>query len=310
MARAEEITGIDCKMDAAQGAAIILRARFEEMTARREAALDFSTIDGIHDMRVAMRRVRNAVRDLRHLLKKDHYKSFNKQLKKMYDIVGKVRDEDVMIASLGRMRAKTDSEIVKQGIDNLLHDHNESREDSRDKLTAELSQEHFAELEGDLDALLRAALEKAPEKEKSFKEAGRETIGDILSKFCQLSDNLSTAYDFEALHKFRLASKRLRTALQVFGGCWGEKIEPFVEQVAKMQLILGKVHDRDAWLTDLTDRLGPNNKKILIVDGLAGKWISGRLVKKRNKNYRAALELWKQWEADELMDKLRETISK
>src|ERR1044072_3021708 len=186
MAKADEINGLSCNMVAAHGASIILRARFEEMSALREAALDFSSIDVIHDMRVGMRRMRNAMRDLRHVLKKDHYKRFNKQLKKMYDRVGAVRDEDVAIDSLGKMRSKTDSEIVRQGIDNLIHSHHESREAARDKLTSTLTAERFADLESDLTALLQAVKEGSY-VERSFEDVGREAVEKILKKFVKLS---------------------------------------------------------------------------------------------------------------------------
>jgi triphosphatase len=310
LAKAEEITGIDCQTNAALGAAIILRARFEEMAALRETTLDFSSIDGVHDMRVAMRRLRNTVRDVRRVLKKKNYKHFNKQLKKMYDIVGDVRNEDVAVASLGKMRTKSDSEIVREGIDHLLYHHNESREAARDKLTQTLTAENFAELQEDLGELLAKSIEERDllRDDKTWGEIGSVAVNDIIKKFCRLSDNLYTAYDFEALHQFRIASKRLRTALELFSSCWGDDIDTYIEQVAKMQLILGKVHDRDGWLTDLSDRLSPSQKKILIVDGLAAKWIAARLVKKRNKNYNVALKLWKEWQTDGFVDRLREIV--
>lgn len=310
MAKAEELTGIDCEMDAAQAAAIVLRTRFQEMRDFRDATLDFTTIDGVHNMRVAMRRMRNGVRDMRHVLVRDHYKPFIKKLKKMYDVVGCVRDEDVAIASLGEMRANADSEIVKQGIDNLLHDHNGVRDAARDKLTDVLAGERFDELERDFEALILAVIEEGGEKKATFREVGRKTILDIVGKFSQLSENLDTPYDFEALHKFRIASKRLRTSLQLFSCCWEAEVEPFIKDVAKMQLLLGKVHDRDGWLTDLTSRVDASNEKVLIMDGLAVKWISAQLVQKRNKNYRAAVDLWKEWEANNFIENLKNLVAK
>jgi triphosphatase len=310
MGRAQVITGISCDTNAAQGAAIILRARFEEMSAMREKALDFSTIDGVHDMRVSMRRLRNALRDLSPILKKKPFRAFNKDLKKLYDVVGAVRDEDVAIASLEKMRTETDSEIVRQGIHNLLGDHYKTRDKAREKLTAEFADGRVSKLEKELAALIdKGAGFKGSKRETTLNEIGAKAIGSIIKRFCKLSDNLYTAYDFEALHRFRIASKRLRTALELFAVCWDEDVAPFIDQVAKIQLLLGKVHDRDGWLTDLTARLSPNNKKVLIVDGLAAKWMSSRLVRKRNKNYAVALQLWKEWEADQFIEKLTEMIS-
>jgi CHAD domain-containing protein len=297
-------------MNAAQGAAVILRARFEEMSALRETALDLSDIEGVHDMRVAMRRLRNALRDLRPIMRKKPFRKFNKELKKLYDVVGAVRDEDVAIASLEKMRAETDSEIVRQGINNVLADHQKTRDAAREKLVKEFADGHFSKLQKELAALIEGdAGFKESKREKTLEEIGTKAVDSIIKRFCKLSDNLYTAYDFEALHRFRIASKRLRTALELFSGCWGAEIDPFIEQVAKMQLLLGRVHDRDGWLTDLTSRLSSNNKKVLIVDGLAAKWISNRLVKKRNKNYGVALQLWKEWEDQGFINKLRAAVS-
>jgi CHAD domain-containing protein len=311
MAKAEEITGLSSSMNAAENAAIILRARFEEMQNLLEKAMNFSDIDGVHDMRVAMRRLRNAVRDLRSVLKKKHYKRFNQKLKFLYDIVGAVRDEDVAIEALEKMRAKAaiaGDENVLQGIDHVLADHRENRIVGQAKMTDAFSGKLFAEMKEEFFGLLAAAENEPEAPEKTFAEIGSKVISQTLKRFCKLSDNLYTAYDFEALHRFRIASKRLRTALQLFGECWGEELDPFIEQVAKMQLLLGKVHDRDGWLTDLTHRVDATNEKILITDGLAVKWISAEMVAKRNEKYRLALALWKEWEANDLIGRLRQIV--
>ena len=68
MAKAREITGLDCEANAIECAAKILRARFEEVLEFRSAALDSEGIEGVHDMRVATRRLRSALRDFAYLL--------------------------------------------------------------------------------------------------------------------------------------------------------------------------------------------------------------------------------------------------
>jgi len=216
----------------------------------------------------------------------------------------------VAIAALEKMRAKSDSVIVRQGIDNVLGDHNKTRTAAREKLNEEFVDGYFSKLEKELLALIEdGAGIRESKRDVGLKKLADQAINSILKRFCKLSDNLYTAYDFEALHRFRIASKRLRTALELFGVCWDRELEPFIDEVAKMQLILGRVHDRDGWLTDLTGRLSSNNKKVWIVDGLAAKWISAKLVKKRNKNYAVALQLWKDWEANGFIERLRNIIS-
>ena len=53
MAKAKEITGLDCAADALLWAAEVLRASFGEVLTLRSAALDFTDIEGVHAMRVA-----------------------------------------------------------------------------------------------------------------------------------------------------------------------------------------------------------------------------------------------------------------
>jgi CHAD domain-containing protein len=309
MAKAKKIGGLDCDTDAAEGAAKILRTRFEEMSELREIALDFSDSIGVHDIRVAMRRLRCAVRDMKVLFKKAPYKTLIKELKTAYDIIGDVRNEDVAISALRKMRTKTEDEIVRQGLDSLLRDHYESREGARDNLKAAFAEEPFHGIEEELDALLAAGGEE--KKGKSLSEVGNKAVGVILKKFTNLSENLQTASDFEALHRFRIASKRLRCALDLFSPCWGNKVTaPMIEQVGHMQYLLGKVHDRDELLTDLMRRLALiKSKEVQAIDEETAKWIFGDLIKKRNKNYRAALQLWREWEVDGFIEKLRELVS-
>jgi hypothetical protein len=71
MAKAKEIAEIDCDANVLEWAAIVLHVRFGEVLEFRGAALHSENIKGVHDMRVATRRLRSALRDFAHLLKKN-----------------------------------------------------------------------------------------------------------------------------------------------------------------------------------------------------------------------------------------------
>ncbi len=82
MAKATEIVGLDCEASAAQAIVIVLRARFAEMCALRDAALEWSEPEGVHDMRVASRRLRSALRDFAPFMRKRKLASSMQDLKK------------------------------------------------------------------------------------------------------------------------------------------------------------------------------------------------------------------------------------
>lgn len=63
MARAAKIENLNCDADAAHNARLIVESRFREMWELREAALHWDDSEGVHDMRVASRRLRSALHD-------------------------------------------------------------------------------------------------------------------------------------------------------------------------------------------------------------------------------------------------------
>src|SRR4028119_1539175 len=135
MAKAKEITGLDCAADALEWAAEVLRVRFDEIVSLRDAALDFSDIEGVHSMRVATRRLRSAMRDFMPLMDKRPSKRLRKELKQLADALGTVRDQDVAIVALEELQAEAETEAIKAGIGNFLTERNGRRETAQRDLT-------------------------------------------------------------------------------------------------------------------------------------------------------------------------------
>lgn len=57
------------------------------------------------------------------------------------------------------------------------------------------------------------------------------------------------------LHDMRIAFKRLRYLLEIFGPAFRTDLEPFLEQVKNMQDILGDIHDCDVQIPMLEEHL-------------------------------------------------------
>jgi CHAD domain-containing protein len=95
MAKPEQITNVDCDEEAASGIHAVLTTRLGELVALRKKALDGSEADGVHDMRVAARRLRSVLSDFMPYLRKNHMNSSLKEIKGIADALGEVRDQDV-----------------------------------------------------------------------------------------------------------------------------------------------------------------------------------------------------------------------
>lgn len=294
-----------CSANAHLWAAEVLRRRFEEILEFREAALEAEGTDGVHKMRVAIRRLRSALRDFSSLLKKHSLKKSNRDLKRLADALGAVRDQDVAIAALEKLFEKAGHENFKKTIEERIGKHRLKRISAHFALTGKLDP---SEIEALHKRFLAALDENSPNNGKdsdlTVGEAAHVVISNIVQEFCDLSDHLYDPYNRENLHELRISSKRLRYAIELFTVCYGEQIAPFAESIAELQTFLGELHDCDLWIEKLSRRLSKRQDK----KNRADLWILSRFVKKRAKNYRAALRLWSRWQKNDFIKKLQAVL--
>jgi CHAD domain-containing protein len=311
MAKAKEITGIDCAADALEWAAEVMRVRFDEIVSLRGSALDFSDIEGVHSMRVATRRLRSSMRDFMPLMKKRPLERVRKQLKQIADALGAVRDHDVAIIALEALQAEAISEPIKEGIKRLIEERGKLRDKARLDLTEVIAVTQLNELQEKFQrAIEKAAQPKKSGKIVSFNEAGREVVATGWQDLYYLGTSLYAPFNIEEIHEMRIAAKRLRYAVELFAACWGEKIEPFAEEISQMQSFLGEVHDCDVWIEGIGNSLqnfAGNDEKIES-DYQAATWLLSEFVKRRTKEYRSALKLWSEWQTTGFAERMQETI--
>lgn len=305
MGKASEIPGLECTADALIWAGEVLRTRFDEIVELRGAALNSDDIEAVHDIRVSVRRLRSALRDFAPILRKGALKAVGKDLKNLADTLGAARDLDVAIAALEKLQLKAKDETVKTGIQRLIEEKRKQRADAQLDLMTALG---VSAIE-DLKARFYAALEKAIRKKKgseslSFNDAGRKAVFDNLEDFCSLSTSLYKPFEIKKLHRLRISAKRLRYAIELFTACWGALVEPFAEEISKMQSFLGEIHDADLWIESFSRRLLENEQETSPTD----LWLLSRFVRLRTKNYRRAVELWSEWKTENFVERLRELV--
>lgn len=311
MAKAKEIIGLDCAADALESATKVLRARFDEVASLRGAALDFTDVEGVHAMRVAIRRLRSALRDFTPLMDKPPPKRLRKELKRLADALGAVRDRDVAIVALEALQSQAETESIKAGVGRLLDEQNRLRELARNDLTERLAAENLDDFRRRFAAAIdRAANRKKSKRAVSFSEAGRDAVAGGLRDLLALGASLYAPFDVERLHEMRIAAKRLRYAVELFTACWGEAAAAFAAEIAEMQSFLGEVHDCDVWIESVGERLRGARADAATDGGdyQTAVWLLSEFVKKRTREYRSALKLWSDWEADRFAERMLATI--
>ena len=178
---------------------------------------------------------------------------------------------------------------------------------------ADLSKAFSIESVEDLREAFKAALDAARSEPDLFRpatveSAGREVISARLDEVSELGRSIYDPYDNEALHKLRIAAKRLRYAIELFAACLGDALVPFAKEVSKLQSRLGEVHDCDVWIENLSKQLKKGQNVEGSSDHEAAMWLLSEFVKKRTKEYRSALGLWNEWETSDFAERLRAAI--
>jgi CHAD domain-containing protein len=298
MAKPREIPGLDCSRKSLAWASKVLLTRFDEMAEFRHAALGFAEIKGVHDMRVATRRLRSALRDIGPFLDKEAFKPVKKELKEISDALGEVRDRDVAIGALEKLAEEVESDTVKTGIGQLIIGKTEERNTARTELTAVITAENIDGLRQTFAAALKEALRGRDRI--SFNDAAGRAVAANLDDMLALGPRLYKPFKRNGLHKLRIAAKRLRYSLELLALCGGGEAKSLAKEISRLQDFLGELHDCDIWIDDLGARLidAPNDT--------AAKWLLPLFVRKQNKEYLSAFALWEDWESNDLAGRVRE----
>jgi CHAD domain-containing protein len=311
MAKAKQVKCPDPPPDPQKWLADLLLLRFDEVLNKRGAALDPANIDGVHDMRVATRRLRGALRDFDEMIDCPKIKRVRKGLRELADELGEVRDHDVAIIALEKLMDDAESQPVREGITAMIDERRAMREEEYLDLLKVISVTSIEDLQQKFASAVEAALgQRGLFQPSSLSDAGREIIAARIEELIGLSANIYEPFNDKALHRLRIAAKRLRYAIELFGTCWNGAVDDFAEDVARLQSALGEVHDADVWIASLSKRLKKKgrSKSDNGAQSASAAWLLSEFVKKRSREYREALDVWRKWQVNDFTANLRQVI--
>lgn len=275
-----------------------LRARFETISKLRKPVVETDDIEAVHDMRVATRRLRSALGDLSPILKKKPRRVVNSELRKIAQTLGPLRDRDVEVAALEKLRGKTSDESIAAELDTVIKVRNNERQALHSDLSDLLPEAAIENLRTAFDFLLEEALRPVGGKGAKFDKRSRTAIIERINEFNDLSYGFYDPNNVADLHRLRIAAKRLRYSVELFAVPRDESFKTFAKAITEMQTYLGELHDADVWI----ERLGASLSK---QESRARIWLLSEFVKERVKNYRGALELWSRWRDEGFLIRLQ-----
>ncbi len=195
----------------------------------------------VHKSRVATRRLRSDLRTFMLLLDKRWARALRDRVKWLADELGAVRDEDVLLARLRRDAAQL-PEQDSQAADAVIDRFSAQCTAARQQLQRTLREERYVRL---LDELVVAVSEPklAPAAAGRAADILPQLVAEPWKKLCRAVDELGSMPEDNALHEVRIKAKRCRYAAETIAVIVGKEGTRFARRVARLQSLLGDLHD-------------------------------------------------------------------
>lgn len=225
-----------------------LGEQFGVIRRQHPRALEGVDPEGVHQMRVAMRRTRAIMKAFREILGDEVVTRFNTELRWLARNLGRARDADVT-ARDARETGDADADHYEQFLA-------EETVSAYEHLVEILQSDRCAALEVELERFIAAGPTSEMQERfgnLSVAECARQFVRSALMQLLAHGDSIDAQSPAKDLHKLRIEAKRFRYLLDFFGTVQPETWVPTTEAVRKLQDVLGEHQDAVTAQERLTD---------------------------------------------------------
>jgi CHAD domain-containing protein len=212
-------------------------------------------VEFLHDLRVATRRTRSAIAQLKGVLPRDRVDRFIPELKWLGTVTGPLRDLDVyLIEMVGYRELLGDA---AEQLDPLRRLITEERRRALRRVRSGLRSKRFQRLIEGWRAFLEepdADGDRPPKADGPILELANARILKAYKRIVKRGSKLGDDPPAEALHQLRIDAKKLRYLLEFFAGLYpAGTISRLVKELKQLQDILGGFNDMEVQQHKLED---------------------------------------------------------
>lgn len=213
----------------------IMLSDIKHLKTWRKKAISGNDPEGVHQLRVGLRRLRTALLLFRPLLVNRSTHRIGKKLKKYATAMDTARDMDVFIDNYLESPSK-DKQLSKLAI--------EQRHQAYKKVGKLLKSDDFKRFRRRIKKWLKtSACPMMKDQHISLMTFAAQTLEQHRQQVIQQAETLDIN-DETAIHKLRISCKKLRYACEFFRSLYPKKtIKPFIKQLEQLQDCLGIIHD-------------------------------------------------------------------
>ncbi|MFI9118725.1 CHAD domain-containing protein [Streptomyces bikiniensis] len=230
------------------GAAVLAYVREQaEAVVALDPAVRRDLPDAVHQLRVACRRLRSALKTYRSVLDRNATDPLGDELKWLAGELGAARDQEVLAERLRAHLADVPRTLCLGPVKARLRIWDAARtEEARRRAVAALDSDRYLALLDRLDALLA----DPPLREAASRDAAKVLARAVRKDHARLAARVDRALSLApgherdlALHEARKAAKRTRYAADAARPALGKSAKKFAKRVKKVQSLLGEHQD-------------------------------------------------------------------
>ncbi len=262
----------------------VFESALSQIVANQPAVLFGVDSEGVHQMRVGVRRLRSALSLLAPLIGKRQRRPLKDELRWLFGELGAVRDVDVFAEDVLPPVAAAFPSLA--GLKRLAEVADEERARLRESLAESLRSPRYGALVLDLAVWIarRGWREAAPPAAlRQLARPARAGARPLLERRQRAA--LARGGDVALLspaelHRLRIELKRLRYATHLLGGLFPDRGRPYLKRLARLQTTLGQINDAamiEHVLDDLLAALGPDlREEHQRAAGVVSGWMTAR----------------------------------
>jgi CHAD domain-containing protein len=255
---------------------VILRQLFEIMKANEAGIKADIDTEFLHDYRIAIRRTRSALSQIRNVFPAEVTEHFKKEFRYLGQRTNRLRDLDVYLLSEANFQAKLPA-TMREDIVPLFDYLRLLREQVLEEVLKGFSSRRSSRVLGEWEEFLNEPVSKKPLAANATVPITELARKRIFKRYCRVikdGDYILTHTQDELLHALRIECKKLRYLMEFFTSLFPrKKMTRLIKQLKILQDNLGDFNDlsvQQEYLMHMAEELpidDPRSRKALVATG-------------------------------------------
>ena len=235
MPKAWPVEALEANMPLPHAAALILRVKLPE-TLHYEAGTRRGRVDPVHDMRIGAKRLREAARVLSPAVAARRRKRLLPTVESLNDLLGEVRDRDVLAEAFGALLAQDSRTGV---LAEVIADLKRERKRHHHDLVRFLKELHKSDFIGFYEEAMAEMLEASDAEAPALGAFAAVAIRKRLEAVVANMEVVTAPSDITLFHRQRIRVKKLKYALEPFMSILPAAVESVYDQIGELQELMG-----------------------------------------------------------------------